>query len=306
MRLFKKKDEKGKCMKVAFVILNYNTASQTEKCIDSIVERSSEIEFKIGLLDNGSKDSSCAELVESKYKNLIRGGRLLFAESKKNLGFAGGNNFMFDKILASGFNADFYVFLNNDVYLVSNDFCQKIQDEYNRSKFSVLGPIIILGNNFIDCCPFSLPSMQELKKQIFYWKAAKLFSGLRLIKIFLFFNKIYAFVGKIAGKKSSFICKVERKENVLLHGACLIFSNEYFRFYKEPFDSRTFLYKEEELLYIRLLKKKLISVFEPNLIVFHEGGSSTVKNRDLNGLFRFRAEHYLKSLSILKSELESM
>ena len=293
-------------MKFAFLILNYNTSSQTEKCIDSIVERNSKIEFKIGLLDNGSKDSSCAELVESKYKNLVRGGRLLFVESKKNLGFAGGNNFMFDKILNSGFNADFYVFLNNDVYLVSNDFCQQIQDEYSRSKFSVLGPRIILGNNCIDSCPFSLPSMQELKKQIFYWKAARLFSVLRLIKMFLFVNKVYTFLRKIRGKKSSFVCKSECKENVLLHGACLVFSNEYFRFYEEPFDTRTFLYKEEELLYMRLLKRKLISVFEPNLIVFHEGGSSTVKNRDLNGLFRFRAEHYLKSLGILKSELESM
>lgn len=213
---------------------------------------------------------------------------------------------MFDKILTSGFNADFYVFLNNDVYLVSNDFSKQIQDEYNRSKFSVLGPRIILGNNFIDSCPFSLPSMQELKKQISYWKAAKLFSRLRFIKLFLFFNRIYAFAVKVIGKKSSFICKSERKENVLLHGACLIFSNEYFRFYKKPFDPRTFLYKEEELLYIRLLKKDLLSVFEPNLVVFHEGGSSTVKNRGLNGLFRFRAEHYLKSLTILKSELESM
>lgn len=293
-------------MKVAFLILNYNTASQTEKCIDSIIQRNSEIEFKVGLLDNGSKDSSCAELVERKYKNLVRGGRLLFVESKRNLGFAGGNNFMFDKILTSGFNADFYVFLNNDVYLVSNDFCQQIQDEFNRSKFSVLGPRIILGNNFIDSCPFSLPKMPELKKQIFYWKAVRLFSNLRIVKLFLFFNRIYAFAGKITGKKSSFICKSEHRENVLLHGACLIFSNEYFRFYKEPFDSRTFLYKEEELLYIRLLKKNLVSVFEPNLVVFHEGGCSTVKNKDLNGLFRFRAEHYLKSLEILKSELESM
>ena len=63
-------------MKIAFLILNYNTASQTEKCIDAILKRNSEIDFKIGLLDNGSRDSSCAELVEKKYKTFVGGGAI--------------------------------------------------------------------------------------------------------------------------------------------------------------------------------------------------------------------------------------
>ena len=61
-------------MKCAFIVLNYNTAEQTEKCIDSILERAGKIEdFKIGLLDNGSRDCSCRELVEGRvaYKGFV-------------------------------------------------------------------------------------------------------------------------------------------------------------------------------------------------------------------------------------------
>lgn len=76
----------GSCevrMKFAFIVLNYNTAEQTEKCIDSILERAGKFEdFKIGLLDNGSRDCSCRELVEKKYKFVVEGGGASFYRVK--------------------------------------------------------------------------------------------------------------------------------------------------------------------------------------------------------------------------------
>lgn len=74
-------------MKFAFIVLNYNTAEQTEKCIDSILERAGKIEdFKIGLLDNGSRDCSCRELVERKYKFVGEGGGFFLSSQKQILG----------------------------------------------------------------------------------------------------------------------------------------------------------------------------------------------------------------------------
>ena len=292
-------------MKFAFIVLNYNTAEQTEKCIDSILERAGKIEdFKIGLLDNGSRDCSCRELVERKYKFVGERGGLLFIESKTNLGFAGGNNLMFNEIKKTEFNADFFIFLNNDVYLVSNDFCKQIEFEYKKSNFGVLAPRIILGSGYIDQCPFDLPSEKSVRNEISYWKSANFFSSLHLIKLFLLMVRVKNFVKRVYGQKLKLVNKSDRKENVLLHGACLVFSKTFFDFYKEPFDTRTFLYKEEELLFLRILRKKLISVFLPNLIVFHEGGSSSVKNKNLNQIFKFRAENYLNSLNILLSEIK--
>lgn len=79
----------GSCevrMKFAFIVLNYNTAEQTEKCIDSILERAGKFEdFKIGLLDNGSRDCSCRELVERKYKFVgERGGASFYRVKNKS------------------------------------------------------------------------------------------------------------------------------------------------------------------------------------------------------------------------------
>ena len=37
--------------------------------------------------------------------------------------------------------------------------------------------------------------------------------------------------------------------NPVLHGACYIFSRRYLELEKEAFDSRTFLYHEEEILH---------------------------------------------------------
>lgn len=291
-------------MKFAFIILNYNTTEQTEKCLNSIISHTlPQEEIKIALLDNGSNDSSCFELINTKYQDLICRGKIIFVKSKENLGFAGGNNLMFKKIIQTKFNADFFIFLNNDVYLVSNDFLVQIKNEYEKTSFYLAGPRIILGNNTIDTCPFELPEIKTVKKEIYYWKQANLFSSLYLIHLFLFFNILINLIKRIIFKKDLFINKSERKENILLHGACLIFSKKYFNFYNEPFDPRTFLYKEEELLFLRLLKKNLRSIFLPNLIVFHEGGVSTKKNKSINQIFKFRSKHYGNSLKILLSEL---
>lgn len=74
-------------MKFAFIVLNYNTAEQTEKCIDSILERAGKFEdFKIGLLDNGSRDCSCRELVERKYKFVGERGGFFLSSQKQILG----------------------------------------------------------------------------------------------------------------------------------------------------------------------------------------------------------------------------
>lgn len=72
-------------MKFAFIILNYNTSEQTEKCIDAILERVNDLEdFKIAVLDNGSKDSSCKYLIDSKYHNFVGGAACFYRKQRKS------------------------------------------------------------------------------------------------------------------------------------------------------------------------------------------------------------------------------
>lgn len=290
-------------MKYAFLILNYNTENQTEECINEILHHTSNIEDKrIFVLDNGSSNSNLKEKIQVHF---LENKNITFFYNEKNIGFANGNNFLYEKAKCE-YDADFYIFLNNDVYIVSNDFCQQINDEYSNSGFCVLGPRIILGNNTIDSCTFDKPSISSVKKEYVYWKTINLLSKLHLAVPFAYFIMLNNILKKYLHKNKKIkLDKSRRRENVLLQGACLVFSKKFFDYYNEPFDKRTFLYKEEELLFLRCLKYDLSTVFLPSLIVFHEGAVSTVKNTKKNQLFAFRARYYLESLRILIKELEN-
>lgn len=63
-------------------------------------------------------------------------------------------------------------------------------------------------------------------------------------------------------------------KNIILHGCCLIFSPIYIEKFN-GLDERTFLYHEEELLFYRLQKNRMISVYNPKIEIFHAEDSAT-------------------------------
>lgn len=96
---------------LAIIILNYNSPELTVECLDSLSEQVKSKPFHVVVVDNGSKDESIAMLqayVEEKdWCTLV--------ESKKNLGFAGGNNIGIKNVLAKN-----YLLLNNDTIAKKN------------------------------------------------------------------------------------------------------------------------------------------------------------------------------------------
>jgi len=110
------------------------------------------------------------------------------------------------------------------------------------------------------------------------------------------------------GEKEAFIThKVNGKKielNVSLHGCSIIFSDKYVSKYKYPFYNETFLFHEEEFLYNRVIKDSLISMYDPNLKVFHKEGSSINKKNKTKRLSKlFRESERLKSLELLLKEM---
>ena len=85
-----------------------------------------------------------------------------------------------------------------------------------------------------------------------------------------------------------------------LHGCCIIFSDNYLKKYKYPFYDETFLFHEEEFLYQRVINDKLVSLYDPELKVFHKEGSSINKSNKKERLSKlFREKTRLKSLYLL-------
>lgn len=105
---------------VNIIILNFNNYKDTYECVESLKK----IEYKnwkITLLDNGSKDGSLEKLKKRYFKDK----KIKFMSNKSNQGFARGNNQAMEEDL---FNADYFLLINNDV-IVDKKFLKNLIKE---------------------------------------------------------------------------------------------------------------------------------------------------------------------------------
>lgn len=94
-------------MDVSVIIVTYNTLQMTKECIDSIISKTTGVEFEIILVDNASTDGS-KEYFEND-------GRIKYIYSDVNLGFGKGNNLGIRS--ATG---KYIFYLNSDTLLLNN------------------------------------------------------------------------------------------------------------------------------------------------------------------------------------------
>lgn len=123
-------------MQVSIIIVNYNTKHLTADCIDSIIARTSEVEYEIILVDNASSDGSQEEFSSD--------GRILFLEAGDNLGFGKANN-----LGAQHAKGDYIFFLNSDTLLLNNAIYEmwRYSEEHKEDNIGGLGCILCDGNN---------------------------------------------------------------------------------------------------------------------------------------------------------------
>ena len=93
------------------------------------------------------------------------------------------------------------------------------------------------------------------------------------------------------------------QKGVPVNGCFMVFSKKAFD-YIDGFDERTFLFYEEMFLYLKLKKLGLVTVYEPQIAVYHRGEAafySFLKTRRSEDLFKIK--HKKASAEILLSEL---
>lgn len=95
---------------VGYIVINYNTAMQTLRCVVSLAQ-CTEPPAWILVLDNASAQADFETLARG-LQNAAHGHIRLF-RSQTNLGFAGGSNFLVDQLLAEA-NCNYIGLLNND------------------------------------------------------------------------------------------------------------------------------------------------------------------------------------------------
>lgn len=288
---------------IAFVILHYNAINETIDCVNSIISNVDKGSYSIIIVDNNSPNGTGKRL-ERLYaeKNDIT-----VILNKENLGFACGNNVGY-KYVCEELKSDFICILNNDTLLMKNDFFDVVKREYEKSKFGIMGPKIVLKDGSVNCLYYKLPGVSFFINQLRIQKRVLRQMKWRLnyvvVPLKLFRNFVLGIFGKrITGRFEAYQLFGEtdiRREDIILHGCCIVFSREYFSEYKDAFNPDTFLYKEEELLYLRCKNKKLSIVYNPELVIKHlEDVATDTMARKKRERIMFQLENQIKSLKIL-------
>lgn len=117
---------------LAIIILNYNGSTDTIQCVKSLSRL--KVNYDVFIVDNFSNIDDYLNLKN----NLDNGVHLI--RTKKNLGYAGGNNVGLKKALEIGYK--FYCVLNNDT-IIDDDFavdCLKLLAKNKNIGF--IGPAI--------------------------------------------------------------------------------------------------------------------------------------------------------------------
>lgn len=138
---------------VYIILVNYNGYKDTIECVNSL-KKISYKNYKIVVVDNASSDNSVEILMEELSNCMI-------IESKKNIGFAGGNNLGIKYAL--NHNADYIMLLNNDT-IVESQFLNDMINSFNvNNKIGIVGckimyypekNIIWYGGGYIDWFKF--------------------------------------------------------------------------------------------------------------------------------------------------------
>lgn len=258
---------------LAVVVLNYMNFQETEQCVDSVLSQNLK-GYKIIIVDNGSVNDSYFYL-KKRYK---KSKDVIIIRTNKNYGFAKGNNIGIHYAKVR-FAADFVLLLNSDTVLEDVEYLSKMLQAYEKG-VGVIGSRIILRDG-----------REERRLMGYITFPSSLFDYFQcLCGRFLFYD--------LAEKMKNM---AQKKQVEILRGCDLLLTPDYFRIYEGLYE-KTFLYYEEELLYIRCqragLKEKSIC---DTYIIHKEGQSSKDIHKDKRKFYKFalQSKKYVLKESLL-------
>lgn len=251
-------------IQVSVIIINYNTNQLLSDCLNSIKDKTKDIEYEVIVVDNDSKDGS-QEMLREKYPWI----RLI--ESKENLGFGKANN-----LGMKNAKGKYFFLLNSDTILVNNAIKEFYDFSEQNPGFGALGSIL-LDKNLNPCHSYGI-FQSELK------------SLKNVLAKYLRFLKDHV-------QQPSQIS--EPIEVDYITGADLWVSRIVFENIG-GFDPDYFMYFEEADWQLRMKKAGLDRLVIPGPQIIHlEGGSDSTKSRIWSSK---RLENYYKSQKIYQKK----
>jgi GT2 family glycosyltransferase len=248
--------------KVSIILINYNSHQFTYDCVNSIVEKTKEVDYEIIIVDNNSMVADYEALQPITHQlgvQLIR--------SRINLGFSGGN--MLGVQFADP-RGDYYYFLNNDCVL-RTDVCSQLARFIDATPDAGLcGAQMFNGRGIREITFGYLPTL-----------GSKIL-GHSFVRIL--HPEIYPPTKQVY---------TEPVRVPFVMGSTLFLRASAFN-QIGGFDVAHFLYVEEEDLAKRLLLAGFNAYLVPQAEYVHFTGQSTVRNYDVEKEYYISLFHYFR------------
>lgn len=144
--------------KVSIIILNYNGAEDTKKCLYSFLKLQYP-NYELIVVDNGSTDNS-VKIIKERFPNIT------LIEGVKNLGYSGGNNLGIKYCIERG--SEYVLIVNNDTELVNPYFLHEMIKKMGEdTSIGIIGPRVLNPGNQVQDTILFIPSLFNCVKKYF-------------------------------------------------------------------------------------------------------------------------------------------
>lgn len=290
---------------ISFVILHYISYSTTVACIESILQTysvSTDLQYDIIVVDNGSPNNSMAEL--KKHYSASNDTNLHFIQAGKNLGFAQGNNLGYLYAIHT-LHSDFVIFANNDTEFHQSDYLSRLLSIYEENSHpALIGPDIYNTEDYHQS-PYRdhIITRKEINRWIrnrgLWLTFLRIDRRIHISRHISWFRNYYEHRSSAARGNSNWDTD---QNQVVLQGACIIVTPKFIRAFQEyAFFPETFMYCEEDILAYLCSKQNLGILYTPALQVLHKEAVSTRLALDSSIEKEiFLSDNIIQSLRILK------
>lgn len=255
--------------KFSFVILAYNSKKTIDDCLNSIFDKTKDLEAEVIVVDNNSPDQS-GKYVMEKY-----GNKVIVIENPKNEGFARGMNLGLER--ATG---NYLVMLNPDATLQKIDF-SVIDERFRSERIGLMSGKIVFPDGKTQPSFGMLPTKWRLI--LYYTKLYKYLPGGVLMADNFWNKRRYLETSKVGWIAGSFMITTKK----------ILEEINYF-------DPKYFLYWEDADLCKRIKDKGYELLIDPKIVVSHISQHSArekpieIFRHEINSLIYFFKKHYNK------------
>jgi len=237
--------------KIGIITINFNTEDLLDKFIGCLIKQ----HYKnwVLVIVNNSPDNAAINQVIKKYNDK----RIILIGENKNVGYSKGNNYGFSYLVSNKIirPEDIILFSNEDIVIEDRDFLSKALDAIDELGCGFLGPKIINTDGSL---------MNPHIRKTGYLKCLLHMGNNGRVDRFFKINR-------------SIVNRKDPLKVFLLNGACFFCVAGDFE-KAGLFDTNTFIYYEEELIFRKVNSLGIDVYYYPDIIALHEHSASVKKS----------------------------